>query len=102
MDAGGRDVEAEIRRVMGAHLGHLAAFVSGEPDGRHLHAPRRPEGVQKIFGVAAGRDAEYTIALLTERDDLAREDIVKANVVRHGRDHRHIVRETDGWQRTAA
>jgi hypothetical protein len=84
--------------VVIADLAHLAAAVAGEPDGSDAGFAGLFESVEDVRRVAGGGDAQEDIAGLAERFDLAREDLVEAEVVGAGGENGGVGGEGDGAQ----
>ena len=66
---------------MVAEDAHLAAVVAAEANRGNADFLGLVEGLEDVFGVAGGGDAEEDVAGLAERLDLAGEDCVEAIVV---------------------
>ena len=81
---------------------HLAAIAARKTDGYDSHLLGLGEGSDEIGRIAAGRDADQTVAGLALRDDLAHEDVLEADVVADRRDHREIGDKVDRGERRAA
>jgi len=82
--------------VVVAEVAHLAAAVAGEADGGDVHLLGLMEGVDDVFGVAGGGDAEEEVAGLAEGFDLALEELIEAEVVADGGEDGGVGGEGDG------
>ena len=82
--------------VVVAEVAHLAAVVAGEADGDDVHLAGLMDGVEDVFGVAGGGDAEEDVAGLADSFDLAGEEVVEAVVVAGGGEDGGVGGEGDG------
>jgi hypothetical protein len=82
--------------VVVAEVGHFASAVAGKADGGDVHLFGLMKGIEDVGGVAGGGDAEEDVAGLAEGFDLAREDVVEAEVVAGGGKDGGVGGEGDG------
>src|ERR1700730_10639188 len=81
---------------------HFSTGVPGQTNGAHSDLLRLAKGVHEVGRIAAGRDADQAVTGPPLGDDLAYENMVKANIVADGRHHRAVASEVDGGQRRPA
>src|SRR5262245_19350172 len=100
--AGCRHCQAKIEQAFGMHSTHSSSIAACKTDGYELHPPRSLKSMHEVLRVAAGRNGKQYIAFTAERNDLAREDIGKPDIVCHCRDHCYVVVQTDHRESFAA
>ncbi len=82
--------------VVVAEGAHLAAVVAAEADGGDADFFGLVKGLEDVFGVAGGGDAEEDVAGLAEGFDLAGEETIEAVVVAGGGEDGGVGGEGDG------
>src|SRR5205085_8272228 len=83
-DRGGDD-QLDVTEAAG-----LAAVLAEEAGGHQALFLRQADGAEQVGAVAAGRHGDQHVARIAERLDLAREDVVEAEIVAGAGDDRRV------------
>src|SRR2546423_7004 len=84
------------------HIGtsvHLASRFAGESDRKQTAGARGVQSCENVWRIAAGRDSDSSVAILTECFDLTREHLLVTVIVAQSGEDRCIGRKRNSRQR---
>ncbi len=102
LDAGNVIAWRDDAKVHRWRAHHLSTVVTSHSHGQQPLPLRLLKSLQYVRRIATCRDTKCNVTASAKSDDLARKDIIEADIIAHRRDHSNIVGKSNCWQRRTA